>query len=176
MDLLAPARGMWRVSKLDSVRMDAWFRPPDLSKVAFSSRVLMEGLIAHGILRPMDLAHLVESLKKVAYVTTFQDRILESLFNEERIRDVRALIPSKFAVEAKAESERAGFLRRTEQTVLSHLVKIRTAIVTPTRLLVGPLQPEPSNSVTRRYVDKIDAIIRVVFTDEEDRLFVCASR
>ena len=49
---------------------------------------------------------------------------------------------------------------------------IRTILVTPTRLLVGPLQQESSNSVTRRYNDKLDGIIRVQFADEEDKLFV----
>jgi RNA-dependent RNA polymerase len=49
---------------------------------------------------------------------------------------------------------------------------IRNVLVTPTRILIGPPQQEPSNSVTRRYADKLDGIARVTFTDEEDRLFV----
>lgn len=49
---------------------------------------------------------------------------------------------------------------------------IRTVQVTPTRVLVGPPQPETSNSVTRRYADKLDAIIRVQFVDEGERLYV----
>lgn len=51
---------------------------------------------------------------------------------------------------------------------------IRTVLVTPTRVLVSPPQQEPSNSVTRRYHDKLDGIIRVQFADEEDKLFVSA--
>ena len=53
---------------------------------------------------------------------------------------------------------------------------IRTVLVTPTRLLIGAPQQEPSNSVTRRYMDKIDGIVRVQFTDEEDRIFVSFKR
>jgi RNA-dependent RNA polymerase len=49
---------------------------------------------------------------------------------------------------------------------------IRNVLVTPTRLLIGPPQPEPSNSVTRRYGKQLEGIARVTFTDEEDRLFV----
>lgn len=49
---------------------------------------------------------------------------------------------------------------------------IRTVTVTPTRVLVGPPQPETSNSVTRRYSDQLDAIIRVHFTDEGERLHI----
>lgn len=53
-----------------------------------------------------------------------------------------------------------------------HLVMIRTVLVTPTRVLIGPKQQEPSNSVTRRYADRLDGIIRVQFADEEDQLWV----
>lgn len=49
---------------------------------------------------------------------------------------------------------------------------IRTILVTPTRMLIGPPAQEPSNSVTRRYADRLDGVIRVQFADEEDRLFV----
>jgi RNA-dependent RNA polymerase len=49
---------------------------------------------------------------------------------------------------------------------------IRTVQVTPTRVLISPPQQEASNSVTRRYQDQLDAIIRVQFTDEENRLHV----
>ena len=55
---------------------------------------------------------------------------------------------------------------------MPHLVMVRTVLVTPTRLVISPPQQEPSNSVTRRYKDKIDAVIRVQFADEEDKLFV----
>ena len=55
---------------------------------------------------------------------------------------------------------------------LGHLVMIRTVLVTPTRVLIGAPQREPSNSVTRRYADKLDGIIRVQFADEEDKLQV----
>ena len=64
------------------------------------------------------------------------------------------------------------FLRRIPPPVLGHLVLIRSVLVTPTRVLVWPPQPEPSNSVTRRYSDRLDGIIRVQFTDEEDKLHV----
>lgn len=67
---------------------------------------------------------------------------------------------------------RAAALRRGEFPVSRHIVMIRTVTVTPTRVLVGPPQPETSNSVTRRYSDKLDAIIRVHFTDEGERLNV----
>jgi RNA-dependent RNA polymerase len=51
---------------------------------------------------------------------------------------------------------------------------IRNVLVTPTRVLIGAPQQEPSNSVTRRYADKLEGIARVTFTDEEDNLYVSA--
>jgi RNA-dependent RNA polymerase len=67
---------------------------------------------------------------------------------------------------------KADYLKHLTPPEQKHLVMIRTVLVTPTRLVIGPPQQEPSNSVTRRYKDKLDAIIRVQFSDEEDRLFV----
>lgn len=67
---------------------------------------------------------------------------------------------------------KAHFLRSTTPPSFHHLVMIRTVLVTPTRVLIGPPSQEPSNSVTRRYHDRLDGIIRVQFADEEDRLHV----
>lgn len=58
----------------------------------------------------------------------------------------------------------------------THLVMIRSVLITPTRVLVGPKMQEPSNSVTRRYIDQLDGIIRVQFADEEDQLHVSQAR
>jgi RNA-dependent RNA polymerase len=75
-------------------------------------------------------------------------------------------------VDKADQAGKASFLRREDPPELSHLVMIRNVLVTPTRVLIGPPQPEPSNSVTRRYHDRLDGIARVTFTDEEDRLWV----
>lgn len=147
---------------------------PDLSKLEFSTRALVEGLVAHGILVPSMVLGLLESLRKHAVVPYFRDRILESLWNEERIRNPDGVVKGESRCGSGSDllPAKAAFLRRSEAIVLPHLVMIRTVIVTPTRVLSGPLQQEPSNSVTRRYQDRIDGIIRVCFTDEEDRLHV----
>ncbi|KAK8854698.1 hypothetical protein IAR55_003437 [Kwoniella newhampshirensis] len=162
MDLISSSSSIrWRTEMLNGQGIERIYSPPDLSRIRFSTRTLIEGLIAHGILRPADTRPLLKVLQRTAIVTVFQDRILESLYSEERIRDVNALIP-----------KRAAYLRRKPSQKLSHLVLIRTVLVTPTRLLIGPPQQEPSNSVTRRYADKLDGIIRAQFTDEEDKLFL----
>ncbi|WVQ95053.1 hypothetical protein IAU59_002145 [Kwoniella sp. CBS 9459] len=150
----------WDVVKVDKENYQDLYGAPDLSRIRFSARTLIEGLIAHGIVRPGDTGALLAALQKNAVSPIFQDRILETLYNQERIRNVAVVV-----------QKTASFLRRKEAPKLSHLVLIRTVLVTPTRVLVGPPQQEPQNSVTRRYKDRIDAIIRVQFADEEDRLF-----
>ncbi|KAK6910761.1 hypothetical protein I203_104793 [Kwoniella mangroviensis CBS 8507] len=152
----------WQVHKLDATAMDQLYGPPNLNTIRFSARTLIEGLIAHNILRPGDIRALLIALQQVAVVAGFQDRILESLYSyHERIRDVGEVV-----------KKTASYLRRKERPNLSHLVLIRTVQVTPTRVLIGPPQQESSNSVTRQYKDRLHGIIRVQFTDEEDRLYV----
>ncbi|WWC93489.1 hypothetical protein V866_000324 [Kwoniella sp. B9012] len=152
----------WQVQKLDASAMQQLYGPPNLNAIRFSARTLIEGLIAHNILRPGDIRALLIALQQVAVVPVFQDKILESLYSyHERIRDV-----------AEVVKKTATYLRRKERPNLSHLVLIRTVQVTPTRILIGPPQQEPSNSVTRQYKDRLHGIIRVQFTDEEDRLYV----
>ncbi|RSH88373.1 uncharacterized protein EHS24_000913 [Apiotrichum porosum] len=140
--------------------MQDWYTP-DLSEHDFETRALIEGLIGNGILRPGDVVALMKALKMHAPAPMFRHRLLESLFTEERIRDPARLIPFR------ANNMRLGNMR-----MLDHVVRIRTVQVTPTRILVGPPQEETSNSVTRRYHDKLDAIIRVQFVDEGDRLHI----
>ncbi|WVQ80184.1 hypothetical protein IAT38_002289 [Cryptococcus sp. DSM 104549] len=156
-----PKRSYHVVYVLSGAEYKQQYTLPDLSRVPFSTRTLIEGLVSHGILKPVDVVELVSSLKRVAVVPAFQDRILEALYNQERIRDVKALVPRM-----------ASFLRRKAPYSQAHLALIRTVLITPTRLLIGPPQQEPSNSVTRKYSDKLDGIIRVQFTDEEDRMFI----
>ena len=175
MDLLAQNRPLWDIQKLDAAGFQRHYGTPKLDDVRFSTRTLIEGLIAFGILRPGDVPTLLPALAEHAVAPAFQDRLLESLYNEERIRNVRALISSERTLEGHADhAEKSAWLRHMPTPELGHLVMIRTVQVTPTRVLIGPPQPEPSNSVTRRYGDRLDGLIRVQFSDEEDRLHVCA--
>ncbi|WWC90607.1 uncharacterized protein L201_005543 [Kwoniella dendrophila CBS 6074] len=156
----------WRVEKLDPQAIKQLYDPPNLSQIRFSARTLLEGLMAHGILRPVDMRPLLIALQQVAIVPAFQDKILESMYShQERIRDVAVVV-----------KKTASYLRRKDPPTLDHLVLIRTVQVTPTRVLIGPPQQESSNSVTRKYSDRLHGIIRVQFTDEEDRLYVGETR
>lgn len=63
-----------------------------LSQVRFGTRVLIEGLIGLGTLKPGDVPELLLALERNARVPAFQERLLESLFGEERIRNVKAIV------------------------------------------------------------------------------------
>lgn len=90
---------------LSEVKRD-WMRPrrlqsewvvPDLSGLDFSSRALVEGLIGHGIIRPIDVDELLSALDQYAKALPFRQRLLTNLFSEERIRNVTAVILSELA-------------------------------------------------------------------------------
>lgn len=95
MDLLADRRRL-RAVVLDSKTYNQLYGLPDLNALRFSTRASIEGLIAHGILQPGQVAQLWTALKKVAVVPAFQDRILENLYTEERIQNPTKVIESKF--------------------------------------------------------------------------------
>lgn len=98
MDLmsLTSERARWTVRVLTGEDFKRVYTPPDLSEIPFSSRTLLEGLIGHGIMAPGDTAELIAMLQKVSSSTAFHDRILEALFSQQKIRDIKHLIPSKW--------------------------------------------------------------------------------
>lgn len=98
MDLmsLTSERARWTVRVLTGEDFKRVYTPSDLSEIPFSSRTLLEGLIGHGIMAPGDTAELIAMLRKVSSSTAFHDRILEALFSQQKIRDIKHLIPSKW--------------------------------------------------------------------------------
>ena len=97
MHLMSPStRDNWKVSRLDPTGFERIYRCPDMSQIRFSTRCLIEGLIAHGILRPGDIPELSRALQTHAVVPAFQDRLLETLYNFERIKNVSFIIASEY--------------------------------------------------------------------------------
>lgn len=83
----------------------------NLSDIRFSTRTLIEGLIAHSIIRPGQIRDCLLALKACTKVgqskdgseskspedqERLQNRILESLYNEERIRNPAAVIRREY--------------------------------------------------------------------------------
>lgn len=91
MDLLGANRRL-QVELLTTASYKKLYDVPDMSSIRFSARALIEGLIAHGILQPGQVLDLWDELKSVAIVPAFQDRILENMYTEERIRDPRKVV------------------------------------------------------------------------------------
>lgn len=177
-NLMAISRPRWETISPSAEMIRQMYTAPDLSKVRFGTRLLVEGLIGLGTLKPGDVVVLLVALRIHAMVPAMQERILESLFGEERIRDVKRIVAGELkeasypALLKLTNIGKARYLRHVPPPQLAHLVMIRSVLITPTRVLIGPPQQEPSNSVTRKYADKLDGIVRVSFADEEDRLFV----
>jgi RNA-dependent RNA polymerase len=87
---------MWDVVQLSAEQVRQFYTmPKEIKSVRFSTRTLIEGLVAYGILRPGNVLDLLKALAKHAVVPAFQDRILESFFKEDRIKDVTRLVPGK---------------------------------------------------------------------------------
>ena len=94
MDLLSrqnPALNVW---KLDSDGYRQAYGPPRMDHLRFSTRALVEGLIAQCIIRPDEVPVLIHTLQEEAVVPAMQNRILESIFMEERVRDPRSVVRS----------------------------------------------------------------------------------
>lgn len=112
-NLIAPRPPRWELENPDAVKQRKMYDPPDLSKVRFRTRTLIEGLIGLGTLKPGDVPELLVALRQHAVVPAFQERLLESLFmlKEDRVRDVTKLIAGKLPPSRKffeADVQRQG--------------------------------------------------------------------
>lgn len=96
LDLLAADRPRWNIRKLDVGQYGQLYGVPNLRDVPFATRTLMEGLIAHGIIKPGDIPSLRQALRRHAADDAGANRVLESFYNEERIRDIARLVASRY--------------------------------------------------------------------------------
>jgi hypothetical protein len=101
--LLAERVPRWELENPDSASQRRMYDPPDLSRVRFRIRTLIEGLIGLGTLKPGDVPELLVALRQHAMVPAFQERLLESLFmlKEDRIRNVRRLVAGQSLLRAQ---------------------------------------------------------------------------
>lgn len=99
-DLIASRNVRWRIIKLSGMGYKDMFDMPaeELGKLPFPTRTLIEGLISHGILIPGDVPLLLQTLDLVTRDPVFKEKILESLFNEERIRKVDAIVKGELTI------------------------------------------------------------------------------
>ncbi|KAJ9118331.1 hypothetical protein QFC22_004244 [Naganishia vaughanmartiniae] len=167
-----------------------------LEGMTFSIRWLIEGLISHDIILPFEATQLVKALE-AAFPTrvsgqkntyeqkiwqSLQERVLCSIYNEERIKDIDAYVRSEYRsriltrmvmiLSVVTAIEKAKYIRQAKRTQEpAHTILIRRVAITPTRILLFPPERETSNSVLRQYADH-DSFLRVTFADVNDRLRV----
>jgi RNA-dependent RNA polymerase len=93
-NLIARGPRQWKLIKLEPEQQGVMFNPPDLSKVRFRTRTLIEGLIGLGTLKPGDVPDLLKALQQHAVAPAFQEKLLESMFmlKEDRVRDVARMV------------------------------------------------------------------------------------
>jgi RNA-dependent RNA polymerase len=180
----------------------------------FSTRWLIDGLISQNIVLPAERWDLLRALDEFVPVKPLDDeielvipgeskedrerreaeqtglglreRVLEALFNEERIHNIRALLSSECRVDdivpacesyvqlritPRRTPERARQVRRPRRQPGDHVLRVYRVQITPTRVLLFPPEDETSNSVLRTF-GHVDRFLRVSFSDEEDNLFV----
>lgn len=94
LELLAKEGRQWRVKKLDKESYDRLYGAVDLSSIPFGTRTLLEGLIGHGILKPGDAGRLMNAIQGYSASPKYHEKMLESLYGEERIRNIEAIVRS----------------------------------------------------------------------------------
>jgi len=97
MDLLGVNQRL-RLKVLDGESYNHLYGVPDMRQIPFATRSLIEGLIAHGILQPGQVVETWRALQHNATVPAFQHRLLESLYQEERVRTPTRLIAGELPV------------------------------------------------------------------------------
>lgn len=118
-NLMAISRPQWETVSPSGAMIHQMYTAPDLSSIRFGTRVLIEGLIGLGTLKPGDVNELLTALRTHARVPAMQERILESLFGEERIRNVKNIVagelqkPSRRLGHDEADGDRQGKIPET---------------------------------------------------------------
>lgn len=97
-NLMAISRPKWETVTPSASMIQQMYTAPNLSEIRFGTRVLIEGLIGLGTLKPGDVNELLTALRTHARVPAMQERILESLFGEERIRNVKNIVAGKLTL------------------------------------------------------------------------------
>jgi len=103
MDLLGLNQRL-RLKVLNGDSYSQLYGVPDMRQIPFATRSLIEGLIAHGILQPGQVVEIWAALQLHATVPAFQHRLLESLYQEERVRNPTRLIAGQSCMEQRGVS------------------------------------------------------------------------
>lgn len=128
--------------------------PALLSKLDFTPRYLLEGLLASGALAPSGLPRVLRALPSSA---SMQERVLASIASTSRRTsgiDIAETITSR------------SYLRKRRVRAEAHQAIVYAAQVTPTGVRLGPPAPERASDALRALGDRL---LCVTFTDEDGR-------
>lgn len=145
----------------------------DLSRLAgyeFDLRYLIEGLITHGVIIPSEITELAECLKRHCENDDEKAaRVLRSLFNEERVRNIDAVVLGELKFGgSQLTTARSMQLSKVQVDIDENSVMVYHCLVTPTRLVLQPPEVETSTDAIRNHLPYSDRFLRVEFVDEGD--------
>lgn len=95
-DLFGPNFKMGQAQAIPTVQMAHVKNIPALSKRSFQVRYLVEGLVSHGLVVPSEIPDVLKDLDmSCGKDDSLKGRVLTSLFNEERIHNLKAIVIGK---------------------------------------------------------------------------------
>ena len=110
------------------------------------------------------------------------NQVLSDLFSAERMGNMEVTLERR--AKLYETLEKLVRPKRSKQDIAAekstaeepnHSVKVRRAIITPTRMMLQPETKEQGNSVLRHFKEYHDRFLRVQFNDEHDQLQVNVS-
>lgn len=131
-----------------------------LTALPYDQRYLIEGLVSHAIARQDQIEDLITSLRRQCPSTDVFRRVAASLYTLDRLHDIDAIVAARVDL----------FRHCRPAAAKINVVHVAKIVVTPTRIMLFPPEPDQSNSVLRHFVDFADHFLRVQFNDEDDRL------
>ncbi|BEJ13713.1 hypothetical protein CspHIS471_0308870 [Cutaneotrichosporon sp. HIS471] len=159
-DLLGPNLKMGHAKDMLAVEMAHVKNIPALSKRSFEVRYLVEGLVSYGLVVPSEIPELLKELDVICRNNRdLKVRVLTSLFNEERIHNLKAIV-----------FVRSKQLRGRKDVSDDKLASFYRCTVTPTRICLNPPELATSNEALRQHNKFRDRFLRVTFMDEGDRI------
>ena len=155
-----------------------------VQKLPFATRFLVEGLVSQGLVQSHQVERMVEIVNRLDGKGEYKvmNQVLSDLFSAERMGNLEVTLErratlyetlEKLIRPKRSRQDRDADKSTADET--NHSVKVRRAIITPTRMLLQPETKEQGNSVLRYFKQYHDRFLRVQFNDEHDQLQVNAS-
>jgi len=155
-----------------------------VKELPFATRYLVEGLVSQGLVQSHQVERMVEIVNRLDGRGEYRimNQVLSDLFSAERMGNMEVTLERR--AKLYETLEKLVRPRRSKQDIAAerstaeepnHSVKVRRAIITPTRMMLQPETKEQGNSGLRHFKEYHDRFLRVQFNDEHDQLQVNVS-